>query len=404
MGLIKHRLRLLKRALRFAKKDSRTEIILIVAVGWFLSIGMRTVYPVLLPDIRAAYGFDFRIAGLLISILWGAYALGQLPGGILSDQFGERVVLTTSTLFSAVALALVVVSGFTVVVFVTTALFGFATALYGVARYTVLSKVFPNHDGAAIGVTLAAGNIGNAILPMTAGAIAVIFSWREGLGLAVPLFVITTFFIWITLPLDSSEDSVSTFDKKVRNRLSSELRRPVILLVTAMLVLMISVWQTFTGFYPSYLIEIKGLPAATAVTVFSFFFSLAIVIQPLAGTVYDRIGVRQTLLIFLSLTTVGFILLPFVQTTGMIIAVTVLLACMTSVIAVTMPYLTSHLPERVQGTGLGLLRTGYMMVGAASPAIFGALAEGGYFKFGFSALGVLVIGMIVIVLRLPESS
>jgi len=398
------RIRLVKRGVRFAREDSRAGVVVAVAAGWFLSIGMRMVYPVLLPDIRAAYGLDLGMAGLLLTVLWGAYALGQLPGGILSDQFGERAVLAASTLASAAALALVVTAGFPAVVFVTTALFGFTTALYGVARYTALSKVFPDRAGTAIGVTLAAGNVGNAVLPATAGAVAAAFAWQYGFGLAVPAFVLVAAFLWVVVPRDPSETAGDTFNRETAARVLGELRRPPVLLVAVMLVFTVSVWQTFTGFYPTYLVEVKGLASTTAAVVFGFFFALAIVIQPLAGAIYDRVGIRRTLPLFLGATAAGFLLLPFVSRTPVIVAVTVLLGCMTSVIAVAMPYLTDLLPDDVQGTGLGLLRSSYMLVGAASPTVFGAVAEMGYFEVGFSALAVPVVGVTAIVLQLPEQS
>lgn len=404
MPLRGERVTLAKRGLRFAIEDDRSSVLLAIAAGWFLTLGIRMVYPVLLPYLRVAYGLDLGMAGLLLTILWGAYAIGQFPGGLLTDQFGERIVLATSTLTSALMLVLVITAGFTTIVFATTALFGFTTALYGVARYTAISKIFPERDGTAIGVTLAAGNVENAILPATAGVLAAAYAWQYGFGFAVPLFVLVGVFLWRFVPRDASETAGDTFSRETASHVLVELRRPAVLLVTAMLILGITVWQTFTGFYPTYLIEIKGLPSTTAAALFSFFFALAIVIQPLSGAFYDRFGIRRTLPLFLGVTVVGFLLLPFANTTWLLICVTALLGCMTSTIAITMPYLTEIISEDIQGTGLGLLRTTYMLIGATSPALFGAMAEIGYFEAGFSGLAGLVALMIVIAFRLPVPS
>ena len=46
------------------------------------------VYPALLPYLRTAYGLDLGTTGLLLTILWSAYALGQLLGGLPTDEFG----------------------------------------------------------------------------------------------------------------------------------------------------------------------------------------------------------------------------------------------------------------------------------------------------------------------------
>jgi len=68
--------------------DGRGDILVAVAAGWFLSIGVRLAYPVLLPYLRESYGLDLTTAGLLLTALWLCYALGQLPGGLLADRFG----------------------------------------------------------------------------------------------------------------------------------------------------------------------------------------------------------------------------------------------------------------------------------------------------------------------------
>lgn len=404
MPLLKKYITELKRGVRFARKEDRSLVLLAVSAGWFLSLGVRMVYPVVLPHLRTAYGLDLGTTGLLLTVLWSTYALGQLPGGMLTDEFGERNVLTTSTLMSAVMLFLVITADYTITLFVTTALFGFTTALYGVARYTAVSKIFPDRDGAAIGVTLAAGNIGNATLPAIAGVIAATFAWQLGVGFSIPLFVLIAILLWTVIPQDTLGTAGDAFTLDTARSVLAELFRFEVFLITAVLVLGVSVWQTFTGFYPTYLIEVKGLSPTVAAGLFSTFFGFSIFIQPLSGAVYDRIGIRRTLPVFLGITAVGFILLFVSDDVWTLVGVTVLLGCVTSTIAVTMPYLTGILSKEVQGTGLGLLRTSYMLIGAMSPTVFGTIAEAGYFEEGFSALALLVLGMVGIVSLLPESA
>lgn len=404
MSVLERQIAALKRGSRFVMEDNRSSVLLVVAAGWFLSIGVRMIYPVLLPYLRTGYDLDLSTAGLLLTMLWGAYAVGQLPGGVLTDRFGERTVLAGSTLTSALMLTLVVTAGSAVVLFATTALFGFATALYGVARYTAVSKVFPDRDGAAIGVTLAAGNLGNIILPASAGTIAAAFVWQFGLGLPIPVFILVAVLLWSLVPQIGEESTDHTFSMNTARHILAELRRPAVLLVAAVLVLGFGVWQTVTGFYPTYLIEVKGLSPTVATSLFSFFFGLAVIIQPLSGVIYDWLGIRRTLPLFLGTTIVGLVLLPLVDGTWPLIGVTVLLSCMTSTIAVTMPYLTDLLSKEIQGTALGILRTTYMLIGATAPALFGTLADLGHFDIGFFALATLVGMMLALVTLLPAHS
>ncbi|MFB6169995.1 MAG: nitrate/nitrite transporter [Haloarculaceae archaeon] len=404
LSFIERRTAELRRSAAFVWNDSRRTVLLAVSAGWFLSLGVRMMYPVLLPHFRRAYGLDLGTVGLLLTVLWGTYAVGQLPAGVLTDRFGERTVLATSTGVSAVILTLVVTADHAAVLFGTTALFGFATALYGVARYTAVSQVFPDRDGAAIGVTLAAGSLGNMLLPATAGAVAATFAWQFGLGFVIPLFLLVAGYLWVGVPARRTGDASGGLSMATVREVGAALRNPSVGVVTLILVLGFSTFQSFTGFYPTYLIEVKHLDPAVATLLFSLYFGLAIVVQPLSGAVYDRLGIRRTLPLFLGVAFIGLVSLPLLEGVWPLAGVTVLLSCMTSNIAVTMPYLTSVLPEAVQGTGLGVLRTAYMLVGAASPTLFGLLADRGFFDEGFWALAVLVGVIVVLATRLTESA
>ncbi|ADD05553.2 major facilitator superfamily transport protein [Natrialba magadii ATCC 43099] len=382
----------------------RGKILAAVAAGWFLSIGVRLAYPVLLPYLQEAYGLDLTTAGFLLTVLWLAYALGQLPGGILADRLGEGNVLVTSTVISAVTLGLVAVASSAPVVFVATACFGFGTALYGVARFTILSAVFPNNDGTAIGVTMAAGEVGNAVLPLVAGAIAATLAWQFGFGLAVPVFGLAALFLWLVVPNRTSSESsaVDSMSLETVRYVAVQLRRRAIIVVTAIQILTYCIWQAFTGFYPTYLIEIKAFSPTVATGLFSAFFALGIVVQPVTGNLYDRFGIRRSLPAVLGVIAFALAALPFLEGFWPIVGGTILLSSILGYGTMTLTYMTAAFPADMKGTGLGFLRTFYMTIGAASPVLFGALADRGFFNEGYILLAVLAVGAMVLVYWLPE--
>lgn len=394
--------RKLTRSIDFLCKSDRGKVLLAVSGGWFLSLGVRMVYPVILPQLRITYDLNLATAGLLITVLWWAYALGQAPAGILGDKFGERTILTISTIISSITLILVILAPLPSLLFITTALFGFATSLFGIARYTVISKVFSDRDGTAIGITLAAGSIGNIVLPATAGAIAAVTVWQVGLGFTIPLFLLVSGYLWWVIPGDLSGNTDVNLSKATFQAVFIELRRLPVLLVTVVLVLEFSLWQAFSGLYPTYLVEIKNVSSSTAAILFGLYFAIGAIIQPLAGAAYDRFGIRKTIPAFLIPTILGLFALPFADGIFQIILVTVFTGCMMANIAITMPYLTSILHEDLQGTGLGILRTGYMMFGATSPLLFGIFADRGYFDYGFWILAGVGVLMILIAIQLPD--
>lgn len=384
--------------------DGRGPALTAVSAGWFLSLGVRMVYPALLPSLRDAYGMSLTAGGVLITVLWVAYAVGQLPGGLLSDRFGERDVLIASTAIAAALLTFLVFADSVLVLFAATALFGLGTALYGVARFTAAAALYPDNDGTAIGVTLAAGQIGNALLPASAGAITAATAWQLGFGFTIPIFLVVTALLWIAVPSDlSAGDGASdTLSAELIGEVLSEIRRPTVVTTALVLTLAFGIWQAFTGFYPTYLIERKGLSPTVAASLFGLYFALGIGIQPATGAAYDRFGIRRTLPALFVTGAVGLTALPMLEGFWPLVGITVVLSFMLGNIAVLLPYLTAQLPDEIQGTCLGLIRTIYMTIGATTPFLFGSIADRGFFDEAFWILAAILVTNLLLVLRLPN--
>lgn len=363
-------------------------MLLAIAFGWFLSISVRMIYPALLPHLRGAYGLTLTTAGLLLTVLWIAYAAGQLPGGILADWAGERLLLIASSLLAATMLALVIIADSTSVLFLATALFGVGTALYGVSRFTILTNIYPDQLGTATGVTMAAGDVGNSVMPPAAGFIATAVAWQYGFGFAVPLFVLAAVGLWVTLPRQKPATTPLS-EYLALDDVVATLSHPIVLRGTMLLVLWGVIMQAFIGFYPTYLIDMKGLSIQAATVLFGFFFALGILMKPIAGRAYDRIGVRFPLLVIMSATGLALGTLPFAGEVWLFVLLTMLASSLLGFETIVISDLTRRLPNGTQGTNLGALRTVYVALGALSPVLFGAVADRGYFDEAFLAIAVL---------------
>jgi MFS family permease len=371
-------------------------MLLAIAFGWFLSISVRMIYPALLPHLRGAYGLTLTTAGLLLTVLWIAYACGQLPGGVLADWAGERLLLIASSLLAATMLALVIIADSTTVLFLATALFGVGTALYGVSRFTILNDIYPDQLGTATSVTMAAGDVGNNVMPPAAGFIATVVAWQYGFGFAVPLFVLAAVGLWATLPRGQPATTPLS-EYLALDDVVPTWSHPIVLRGTMLLVLWGVIMQAFIGFYPTYLIDMKGLSIQAATVLFGFFFALGILMKPIAGRAYDRIGVRFPLLVIMSATGLSLGTLPFAGKLWLFVLLTMLASSLLGFETIVISDLTRRLPDGTQGTNLGALRTVYIALGALSPVLFGAVADRGYFDEAFLAIAVLAGVVLLIV-------
>ncbi|SEW30710.1 MFS transporter [Natrinema salifodinae] len=370
--------------------DGRGWILVGVASGWFLSLGVRLVFPALLPYIRASFSLNLTGAGLLVTVLWTAYALGQFPGGIVGDWVGEGNALLASTVCSGLAIAVVAASWTPALLFAATAVFGFSTALFGPARFTILSAIYDDRDGTAVGLTLSAGEAGNAVLPAGAGVLAAGLSWRAGFGITVPMFLLVAVLISRVLPgqVSSRTDSYSLSLSTLRYAVGSIADR-LILLISSIHFLLFFVYQGFTGFYPTYLVEVKDLSPSVAAMLFGWFFVVGIAVQPLAGAGGDRFGVRPMLFVVAGVSAGSLFALPLVDGPVALALVTTVASTLLGSTPLTQTYLVNQLPADAKGTGLGLLRTVYIGLGATGPFVVGTAADQGYFNEAFFGLAVI---------------
>jgi MFS family permease len=401
-------MRVLQSVVREAKAlwgDGRGPSLVAIAGGWGILLGARMVYPVLLPYLRDSFDISLTVAGFLVTVLWLGSAVGQLPGGVLADRYSERSVMTAGAVVVAAALVVVVTAPTTLVLFAATGLVGLGQSLYPIARITILSDIYPDRIGSALGVTMATGDLGQTVLPPVAGVLAAAFVWQAGLLFIVPLLLVAGLFVWATLPsAPDADDAADSAPSAGLRGVVADLRGSNLLFVSFILFLYILIWQSFTGLYPTYLVEVKGLSSSAAGVLFSGFFAVGVLVKPLAGAAYDRIGMRNALVAVLVGPIVGLASLPFVEGFWSLAAVTAVVSTMLGSGAITQSFLSEAFSEDVRGTGLGVVRTSVATLGAAGPVLFGGIADRGYFDEGYLLLAAVLVVVVLLTLRLPTSA
>ncbi|WP_160133483.1 MFS transporter [Halococcus salsus] len=362
------------------------------------------IYPVLLPSLSERFDLTLTTAGLLVTLIWITYAIGQVPGGVLADRYGERTILATGLVIVAGAVSLVVLAPTTWSLFAATGLVGVGLSLYPVARITALSDLYPDRIGRVLGITMAAGDTGQTVLPLVAGVL-VGLAWQVGLGFVVPLLVVVAVAVWRALPPAAPSETADTeLTLQRATDVLGELYHPTLVIMVVILTLYIGVLQTFSAFYPTYLIDEKGFSATTASALFSLFFAFGIVAKPLAGVAYDAIGIRRSLPVILGGAVVGFALLPFLDRFWLLAADTVLISSMLGSGAITQSYLSETIPPEIEGTGLGAVRSSASLLASMGPVLFGAVAERGFFDEGYLSLALLMAVVTVLTFRLPAEA
>lgn len=393
--------RIFHRAINDLTREGRGSVLLTVAAGWFLSIGVRYAFPPLLPFFRTDFGIGLTGAGALLSGLWIAYALGQFPGGVLGDRIGDGKILVYSTTLSGISILLITASTSLGMLFAGTLAFGFATSLYGPTRYTIFTNIYSKRAGTAIGLTMAAGSIGNTVLPALAVVTASYLTWRLGFGVLVPVFFGVTVALWATVPNQTSAGGQTMDELSIQtaHRIASEITRGAIPVVVIIHIVLSFVAHGFLGFYPTYLIVVKGFSPNEAAILFSLYFAVGILVQLLVGAGKDKYGARWTLTIISGLYFAGLFMIHFAQTVHHFLFLTVLLSQRNGVGVVTNTFIAKKLDGDIKGSGLGLLRTLWILIGAMSPILVGYLGDIGQLEQAFLLLaGIAGIATVLTVL------
>ncbi|MFC7026753.1 MFS transporter [Halomicroarcula sp. GCM10025710] len=286
--------RRIRRAVEAYRRDSPRGLLVAVASGWFLVLGMRFVVPAVLPTIRAEFGISNADAGLAVTVLWMTYAAMQFPAGALVDRVGERVLLCGAALLSGVALLGYVVAPIFSLFVLATAGFGLGTGLYGPARGTLLSRTFDASEGVAFGAVMAAGSLGAAALPFVATLVTARFGWRLALASAAPLFVFVAVLLWLTV----SDRATTPTDRRLRADLRAALsgfRSRRLLLAVTGATLMLFVFQGVTAFLTTYLVTVAERSQGTAGAMLAGLFVVGALAQPVTGRLADRYGSPRVL-------------------------------------------------------------------------------------------------------------
>lgn len=381
--------------------DGRGWVLLAVSAGWALTIGARIVYPALLPAIRTEFGFGYTTAGILVGVVWAAYGVLQLPGGILADRTSHRTALVVGTVVTAVGIVAVVGAPLFLLLVLATVVMGAGTGIYGPSRVAVLSNTYPDHDSTAIGVSQAAGNLGNAILPAIAGVLTVYAGWRAGLGYLVVGLALSAIALWVAVPVPSpTGQSAATVRELLARTRTALLSRPVYY-GTALLLLLMFVYQSLTGFLPTYFVDEKGLSQDTAATLYGGFFAAAVLFQLGAGPLADRFGSQRVVALFAAASLPGFVLVLAADGLGVLVVGTVLLGSLLGCFPPAHAYTIGVVPSPIQGTGYGAIRTVYIGCGATGPVVTGIVAEFVSFPVAVGGLGLLVTGIVLVGWLLP---
>lgn len=367
--------------------------LVLCTLAFMVTMAARLAISPLVPAITSDFGVSNAAVGFALSMMWATYAIAQFPSGILGDRFGERRVILTAVILTGVASALLAASPSFPFFLLFAIVLGCGAGLHYTPATTYLSKQFDD-IGRAIGLHIAGSPAAGLFAPIVAAAIGAAYGWRAGVSigvlLAIPVLVAFALFVRPTEP-DRPEQPMR---ERIRPSVVFELlSRPRIAYTTLIAFLCAFSWQATASFLPTFLAEGHGLSATLASVLFSLYFLVHGLTQPLTGWLSDRVGRDPTTALSMLAGIAGYGILVFGAGLPTFVAGVTLVGLAMSWGAPVQSRFMDAFSDEEKGAGFGLVRTVYMTTGASGSVVVGALAD----LYGWDvSFGLLIFVMLFV--------
>lgn len=284
----------------------RYSVLLVLWLCWLFSFLDRMVITIALPFIGEDFNLKATSQGLLLSIFFAGYALFQIPGGMLSDKFGFRRVMSIAIVWWSVFTSL---TGFIFtfpLLLIVRFVFGLGEACLPGASYKGIAMYFPSTKrGTATGIQSTVNTLGPALAALAAAAIIGLFGWRAVfIVMGIPGLCVGIY-IWFKLKdnpkdhpkmtreelaeLDEDLDENSPAKKKSEVSFKQLLTKPILWQMALIWFFFDITFWGFTSWLPSYLIKEKGLSLMNTGIYSALPYLVGTVAIVLGGYLSDRV-------------------------------------------------------------------------------------------------------------------
>ena len=359
----------------------------------------RVVFAPLVQPVAAELGVPAASLGVVTSAAWLGSAAPRLPTGYLLTRVSRHRVVAGAGAVLAVAAAgtafadsipLLAAGAFTM---------GLASGVYFIAANPLVSELFSDRVGRAIGIHGAASQLAAVAAPLLLSALLVVGEWETTFFVVSGAAVVATVaLVWTARRTDLPD--VGAADRSLLAAVRGQWR----LVLTGVVFIGAAgfVWNGLFNLYGDYLTVVKGIEPATGRLLLSGMFAAGVPAFFLAGRLADRVPNVPLVLSIIG----GFVLcvlaLTVVTGTLAVAAVSLLLGFVAHALFPTMDtYMLSALPDHHRASAYATYSATMMVIQAFGSGTVGlAVARGVPYTTVFQVLaagvGVLVLGLVAL--------
>jgi NNP family nitrate/nitrite transporter-like MFS transporter len=384
------------RASHFSKDNNisgeifRTQLppILLIASIFLFNFTSRIIVAPLLPMIEEDLGFSHGDAGSLFLFLSFGYFISLLGSGYISSRITHKKTITVSAIAVGMAISLISVSKSLFAMRFCVFLLGISAGTYlpsGIT--TITSLVNPKQWGKAVAIHEIAPNLSFLLTPLLVEMLLYWFAWSN----IFLLVGIGSIFMGLSF---AHFGRGGNFFGEAPNFLSIRpiLNVPAFWILISLFSLAIASTLGIYNMLPLYLVAEHGVSREWANSLVSISRISTLGMALLAGWATDRFGSRPIMIGVFLITGILTILLGIVSTywIGTVVFLQPLLAvCFYPAGFAALSLIST--PENRNVVISLTIPIAFVIGGGAVPALIGIMADKGYFAWGISLSGALIM-------------
>jgi DHA1 family inner membrane transport protein len=349
-----------------------------------------------LVDVFIESGVPEATAGLVATLVWVGGALPRLPTGYLLTKVRRHRVIT------GMGLGLTAAAGFTAfspgirATAVGALLVGVATGVFFIAANPLVSELYPDRVGLAVGIRGMSSQIAAVATPFLVGVAVALGSWRISFGALSGLALLAT--VGFVLAVRGADmPRAGARDRDLLGAIRAE--RSLVLAGIVFAGLLGFAWQGVFNFYVTYLGATKGIPRGAAGRLLTLTFAAGIPAFLVAGRLADRFSHLRVLLAVAAGFAVSLLALTVAEGVLAVAVVSVFMgAIVHGLFPATDAYMLDTLPDEHRGSAYAGFSATMMLMQAPGSFAVGAFAQAGIgydaVFVGYAALvGAVAVGM-----------
>jgi len=360
----------------------------------FLVNFARVVFAPLVEPLIATFGVGAGAAGLVATLAWLGSAAPRIPVGYLLTRVSRKRVVFGAGLLLVAAAATATAAPTITLLGASAFLMGTATGAYFIAANPLVSELFPEGVGRAIGSHYTAAQVAAVVagplvtLALALGDFRLVFA-----GMALAALAVTASFRRTSTRTDLPE--AGTEDRE----LLAAARAQWPLLLTGLAILGVGgfVWNGVFNFYVTFL-KTTDMAEATARNLLTVVFAAGIPAIWGSGRLADRFSYVPLLLGTLGGFAAVLVVLSVVRGFLALVAVSVVLGLVIhALFPVVDAYLLDSLPDRHRASAYSVYSGVTLFVMATGSSAVGALTEAGVgFPAMFRGFAVLLFAVVFV--------